>query len=292
MSSSGKPLDTTLLMDGDVFTYMVASAVQKVEEDGFGYLRPFANIAEGEAALDNMILKLCDSLKATHLRMVLSDPESNWRMEIAPDYKANRTDLARPLLLARLKEYLRVVYGAFHWAGLEADDTLGILATEEVGYAGRRIVVGRDKDFLSIPGLHHTIGDVDASGSPIVREVTRAAADRFHMVQALAGDRIDGYAGCPGIGMTRAERIIDDPKLLVPQKGIVTRGPRKGEETTKWVGEPTADIWQCVVSHYRKEGLTEEDAIRTARLARILRAEDYDQDKGRIILWTPDKIVR
>jgi 5'-3' exonuclease len=283
-------METTLLIDGDVIAFVAAAAVQKHEEDPFGYVRPFASVVEGECAVDNILLGLIAGLGATHIRVVLSDPESNWRHEIDPTYKTNRTDSVRPLLLGRLKDHLRSTYGAFHWAGLEADDTLGILATEPAPYEGKRIVVGKDKDFKSIPGLHHRYGDRDHRGKFKVVEVTRPEADRFHMIQALSGDRTDGYYGCPGIGMERAERIIDEPVILTPARGVITRGKNKGQETTKWVSEPTTDLWECIVSHYRKAGLSEKEALITARLARILRAEDYDREKERIILWTPARL--
>ena len=34
-------------------------------------------------------------------------------------------------------------------------------------------------------------------------------------------------------------------------------------------------------------GFTKDDAIQQARLARILRWEDWDKDKGEVILWHP-----
>ena len=42
-----------------------------------------------------------------------------------------------------------------------------------------------------------------------------------------------------------------------------------------------------VVEAYEKAGLTEDDALVTARLARILRAEDYDGVN--IKLWEPKR---
>lgn len=281
--------ETTLLLDGDTLAYRVASSVQKTEIDDFGYIQPFANVTEGMASLDNLILRLCDELEATHVRVALTDPVSEWRKEYWPEYKAQREVKMRPLLVGRLKEYLRAQYGAFHWAGLEADDVLSILATEPQEYPGRRIVVGNDKDFRCIPGLHYTIAD-KVNGVANIRTVTPKSATFFHLMQALAGDRIDGYPGCPGIGMERAATILADPQLLVPQPGVITRGPRKGQSVDKWIGEPTADLWACVVSNYRKAGLTEEDALRNARLAWLLRHEDYDRASEKITLWVPEKI--
>ena len=42
-----------------------------------------------------------------------------------------------------------------------------------------------------------------------------------------------------------------------------------------------------VVSAFKDKGLTEEDALVNARLARILTADDYDFDKRQPKLWSP-----
>jgi DNA polymerase-1 len=45
--------------------------------------------------------------------------------------------------------------------------------------------------------------------------------------------------------------------------------------------------WAAVVAAYEKAGLTEQDALTQARLARILRYSDWDNEKKEPILWTP-----
>jgi len=287
---------THLLIDGDIIAFMSAAAAQGIWIDSAGWHQPIANETEGEAIVENVLHGLKTGLKGDSYSVYLSDPEDNWRKQVDPTYKATRADLQRPMLLDYLKQYLRDNHGATHWAGLEADDVLGILATDPKHHCGaypddRYVVVGRDKDFKSIPGLHHSIKqDVDAKGNMLVREVSQWEADRFHMMQTLAGDRVDGYFGCPGIGMDRAAVIVDTPMRLIPKEGVKTRGVNKGEAVTKWVGEPTQDYWACIVSHYAKAGLTEDDALRTARLARILRYGEYDRETESVTLWTPDKL--
>lgn len=302
---------TRLLIDGDVIAFISAAAAQENLKDDFGYIRPFAYTIKGEAVLENMLFALKDQLKGDEMAIVLSDPEDNWRRAVDPSYKTNRTG-DRPLLLDHLKQYLRDKYGAVHWAGLEADDTLGIMMTtpqagpahpDDFGYTAeghaqwiakhgvKLVCVGRDKDFKSIPGLHHSIKqDIGPRGEMLIREVTQWEADRFHMIQTLAGDAIDGFAGCPGIGMKRAAEIIDNPTRLVPQDGIKTRGVNKGEAVIRWMAEPTRDYWACIVSHYRKAGLTEADALKTARLARILRHGEYNPETEELTLWVPDML--
>jgi DNA polymerase-1 len=284
--------EITLLIDGDTIAFRAASSCQHTLEDVDGWVMPFANIHEGQAKCDNLIMGVFRDLGATHLQVYLSDPESNWRKEFEPSYKSNRKDSVRPMLLARLKEYLRVQYGATHWAGLEADDVLGILATSPQEFPGLAIVVGKDKDFHTFPALHHQLGDRTASGKPLVRQVSAAYAEWFHLVQTLAGDAVDGYPGCPGIGMTRAKAIMADPKILVAETGTITRGIRKGQSTVKWTSTPAnGNLWAVVVSHYKKAGLTEKDALKTARLAHILQAGDYNRETGDITLWTPPKSI-
>lgn len=306
---------THLLIDGDVVAFIAAAASQSVFINEFGWASPQGHTVMGEATVENMLFALKAGLKADSFEVILSDPDDNWRKAVDERYKTNRVG-ERPVLLDYLKQYLRDKHGAYHWAGLEADDTLGILMTTPppcellpqgscnvCGLAAdevdgcldsprRLICVGRDKDFKSIPGLHHMIKhDVGPKGELLVREVSQWEADRFHMVQTLAGDKVDGYDGCPGIGMVSAERIIDNPVRLVPQEGIITRGVNKGKAVTKWMAEPTSDYWACIVSHYRKAGLNEDDALRTARLARILRHGEYDPETEELTLWTPDKLI-
>lgn len=291
-----KSPDVTLLIDGDVVAFTAASAVQRIHEDDAGFVTPFANRFEGEAVLDNMMSGLEALFNCTQFRVALTDPKENWRRGVYAAYKANRKEGFRPLLLDKLKDYLREKYNAFHWAGLEADDVLGILNTEPQGYPGKRILVGKDKDFKTVPGFYHRIGDLTPDRKPRVQEITPWMAQRFHLFQTLAGDATDGYPGCPGIGLTRAEALLDNPVFLRPTEGAITRGVNKGNSTTKWVSEPTTDLWGMVVSHYRKgyQGSPEVDpakeALRTARLAYILHHEDYDRETESITLWTPDRI--
>jgi DNA polymerase-1 len=77
------------------------------------------------------------------------------------------------------------------------------------------------------------------------------------------GDSTDGYSGCPGVGKVKAERLLES--LHTPQ-----------------------EMWEAVVAAYEKAGLSEAEAITQARVARILRASDYDFVNKSVKLWSPD----
>ena len=188
---------TRLLIDGDVIAFISAAAAQENLKDDFGYIRPFAYTIKGEAILENMLYALKDGLKGDEMEIILSCPKDNWRRAVDPTYKTNRVG-ERPLLLDHLKQYLRDKYGAVHWDGLEADDVLGVKMTtprdarcvnatdrcagsEPCPYCEPEVIlvcVGRDKDFKSIPGLHHAIKqDIGPKGEMLIREVSGATTN-------------------------------------------------------------------------------------------------------------------
>lgn len=280
---------TTLLIDGDTLAFIAASACQMTLDEE-GLYSNFAFQAEGERIVDNKIHTLKDQLGADQIKVYLSCPsEENWRLKVDPDYKSNRKRSQRPLILSPLKQYLRAQYGAEHMAYLEADDALGVVATHPTLIPGTKIVVGRDKDFATIPGLHHQLKDVDDDNRPIVRTITPMEAMKSHLVQALSGDAVDGYPGCPGVGKKTAEKVVENPDKLVARKGVITRGKNKGQETVKWFSAGPSTIWEAIVSRYEKAGLSEDDALRTGRLAKILLADDYDIDNSTVYLWEPNR---
>ena len=95
-------------------------------------------------------------------------------------------------------------------------------------------------------------------GSANLDEISKEEADYNHLYQTLIGDTADNYKGCPGIGSVGAHKILDE--------------------------SPT---WEAVVAAFEKKGLDEEEALLQARVARILRAEDYDFKKKVPKMWTP-----
>ena len=130
---------------------------------------------------------------------------------------------------------------------LEADDSLGIYATKYEG----NVIVSPDKDMRQISGKLYDFNETV--------DITPEEGAKWHLIQTMSGDNTDGYSGVPGIGIKRAEQIF---KL----KGYT---------------------WKAVVETFEEKGMTEEDALMNARLARILTSNDYDHEKKEPILWTP-----
>lgn len=154
----------------------------------------------------------------------------------------------KPLCYAALVEKLTAAYPVKSYPTLEADDLMGIWQTS--GKLGRTIIVSADKDMMTIPGELYRGG--------VYYSISEETADYNWLTQTLTGDVTDGYPGLPGTGAKKAEKVL--------------------------AVEPT---WTSVVQAFVKAGLSEEDALLQARLARILRASDWDSKKQEVILWNP-----
>jgi DNA polymerase-1 len=103
--------------------------------------------------------------------------------------------------------------------------------------------------------------------------VTESAGNHWHMMQTLAGDVTDGYTGIPGIGPKKAEKILDP---FVKTYGV-------GEI----IDFDVVSAWHAIVAAYEKAGLTADDDLATARIARICRASDWNFKTKEVRLWTP-----
>lgn len=243
---------TTLLIDGDVFAYKAATLSEKPVNWGDGYWTLHAYESEGQEHIDNWIDALLTRFDTKAYRVALSS-STNFRKRILPTYKSNRADKRKPLTLMPLREYLIEKHGAKVSPQLEGDDVLGIWATHPKLIPGPKIICSIDKDMGTIPGLLFVQGKMEEAV-----EITPAEADHWHLMQTLMGDTTDGYTGCPGIGPVAARKALEK--------------------------DPT---WNAVVRLYATKGLTEVQALTQARVARILRATDYDFKRKEPILWNP-----
>ncbi|UFS66952.1 hypothetical protein LO749_20890 [Paracoccus denitrificans] len=281
----------TLLIDGDVVAFQTAAAEEKAFEFEPGQWTYAADAEQGKANVDLAIDYYQSILDAERVVIAISDKE-NWRKEVLPTYKSNREGQRRPMILSALKDHLASTYETFIRPTLEADDILGILATSKTLIPGEKVILSIDKDLRTIPGIHWNPSKetrYPAGRDPVAEpvKVSMKEADLLFYSQALSGDAVDGYAGCPSIGPGRAKKIVRNPYELVREVSTISRGPNAGKERVRWVKQPTTDVWRAIVSHYERAGLTEEDALVTARVARILRVEDYDFKERKVKLWSP-----
>jgi len=250
----------TLLVDGDIYLYQ-ASAVSEYEVDwGEDHWTLHADFAKAKTILSTEMKELHERFEPAHLVFAVSD-KANWRKRFYPAYKANRKSKRKPVCYPALKEWAAHTYQCVGFPTLEADDVLGILATQPLHSLlgpifGERIIVSEDKDMKTLPCVLF-----NPAKDETPTRITEEEADYNHLMQALSGDTTDGYPGCPGVGPVKAKKILD------------------GVEPDK--------RWGAVEEAYQKAKKTKAFAMQMAVMARILRHGDMDIDTGEL-LWTPN----
>jgi DNA polymerase-1 len=249
------------LLDGDIIAFRAAAAVSKQFDFGDGKTeRPSDAPAAIQAALETVTawqgLSRCKDL------YVCFTGPHNFRKAVLPTYKAHRTQGKPP-------DYWDVVQAVTERFptrvvdGLEADDLMGILATTPKN-VDKSVVVTIDKDLRTVPGRH-----LNPTKETSPKVVLLKDADYFWLTQVLTGDSTDGYVGLKGIGPKKADKILG--------------------------GNPNSTLlalWGKIVAAYRDAGQTEDDALVQARVARILRNDDYDRLTKEVILWHPTSSPR
>lgn len=157
-----------------------------------------------DTALD-LVLEWC-STAGCHIAVPLYTPPGSktFRHEVYPEYKANRKDKAGPIYKQDCFDYIRDNLGLIGMEGIEADDIMGILATDpDILEQYEPVIVTIDKDLAQVPGLHFN-PDKDIE----VRQVSKEQALDALYVQVLMGDSTDNIPGIPKVGIKTAEKIV------------------------------------------------------------------------------------
>jgi DNA polymerase-1 len=259
-----------LLIDGDLLLHRGCVAVEKDVRWDEDYHVLFSSFEEAWHNIVAGVERLMERFDTKRHLIALSGDE-NFRRKIDSSYKSNRSGSRKPLCFFRAKQQLREQYETYTHDALEADDVMGIFGSRHKD----SIVCSMDKDLKTVPCTLYDGKDV--------KVITEPEADYWHLYQTLVGDTSDGYPGCPGIGPVKAEKILKERSTYCK---CGNPNPGKCGADSCFFGYDD-DPWENVVAAFEKAGLTEEDALRQARLARILRDSDWDSEKRQPILWTP-----
>lgn len=207
-----------LLIDGDISRYELAAVCQSVElHFGQPVARPHSEQKVREV-VDRFVNGIIDRTDSDGFELFLSGG-TNYRNEIAVThpYKGQR-HAPKPYHWRTVGDILCADYGAYTVHGAEADDALSIFGRMD---PDNTIIASRDKDLRIVPCYHYSwrCGETQPE-IPVhrVEELGWIAAKpyksggyklvgeglKFFYGQVLAGDAIDNYKGCPGIGPQKA----------------------------------------------------------------------------------------
>ena len=236
-----------LLIDADFIVYKCCAACETEIDYGEDVIFVTSNFSDAYNAVVKEIDKIKSAFGGFATPILFFSDSKNFRKKISPDYKGHR-NRKKPCGYKRVIRNLRIQHNVIVMKELEADDAMGIYATQHPG----NIIVSPDKDMRQIPGKLY---DLETS-----KDITAEEGAKWHLIQTLAGDQTDGYSGVPGIGVKRAETLF----------------------------EKEGYSWATVVKAFTDKGLTEAEALTNARLAKILTIDDYDTKQQQPKLWSPE----
>ena len=168
-----------------------------------------------------MLRALLDEEQPSHVAVAFDTAGPTFRVDIYPEYKANRPP-PPPDLVPQFPYFRRVVEAlnipAVELSGFEADDVIGTLAVrakEEWGL--RPVIVSGDKDLLQLVDDRTTMIDPmkrKTFGPAEVVERFGVPPERIPDVLGLAGDSSDNIPGVPGIGPKTAAKLLGEHGTL------------------------------------------------------------------------------
>ena len=237
----------SILIDADYIVYKSCAATETEIDFGEDLIVVTSNFSDAYGMVERELASIASDLGCFDDSILFFSDSVNFRKSIDPAYKGHR-NRKKPCGYKRVINKLKEDYPVVIMPTLEADDALGIYATKESGH----ILCSPDKDMRQIPG---ELFDLSTG----VVTITPEEGHRWHLIQAMAGDQTDGYAGIPGIGIKRAEALL----------------------------EANGATWQTVVDAFAAKDLDESVALMNARLAKILQCDDYDFTNQEPRLWSP-----
>jgi DNA polymerase-1 len=183
------------LIDQDLVCFRCAASA---ENDDLGIAIYRAN---------DLFDQILEKTKASSYRAFLTGT-NNFRKQIYPEYKANRT-APTPKHLDDLRAWaVNELNAEVADEGLEADDMLGIYQTDDT------IICSLDKDLLQIPGQHFS-WEINGKGwtrPDTFVEQTELEGLRLFYEQCIKGDRSDNIKGIQGMGDKKAKVLLANAK--------------------------------------------------------------------------------
>ena len=205
--------NSLLLIDGHSLTYRAFYAMPGLSASNgakTGALTGFLN----------MLLKFIDELKPEYLAFAFDLSRPTKRLELFPEYKADRQKMPEDLeeqfaYIYQLLEILKIPVISVE--GYEADDCIGTIAKNASSKGIDVNIISSDRDLIQIisdkvhllcpnnTGKTLIVHDVD-----YVKEKYGFTPEFIVDFKALAGDKSDGIPGAKGIGDKTAVKLISE----------------------------------------------------------------------------------
>lgn len=200
-----------LIMDGHAYAYRAFHAIRDLRS-------PSGQPTNAIYGFVKMLEKMRQAIGPTHLAVVWDGGLSVRRVELLPEYKAQRPEMPDALRpqIDGMVAYLRMAgVASFCEPGIEADDYIAWLAKRAVGEGLRVVIASSDKDFMQLVSPQvGLLNPNDKSGEiwTAAQVVAKTGVQPSQVVDwlSLMGDAVDNISGVPGVGLKTATELLGE----------------------------------------------------------------------------------
>ena len=203
------PLRHVVLVDASGFIFRAFHAIQILT-------RPDGTPVNAVYGFITMLMKLLDDMQPDHIAIIFDSARKTFRNDIAPSYKANRTEPPEELVpqFALVREATKAFnLDCIELNGFEADDLIATYTKEAMKAGAEVTIVSSDKDLMQLVSDRVSMFDSIKNrkiGPEQVMEKFGVPPEKVVDVQSLAGDSTDNVPGVPGIGIKTAAQLIQE----------------------------------------------------------------------------------
>ncbi|MES2310515.1 MAG: 5'-3' exonuclease H3TH domain-containing protein [Verrucomicrobiota bacterium] len=218
-----------LLVDGHYYLYRSFHAIQ-------GLANAQGQPTNALYGLTKAVRRMIQDLQPDRMLVVLDGGVPDERMELVPEYKAQRpstpVDLAHQIdQVPELMEALGIPMT--QWIGEEADDVIASYAKAHA--QGETIIASNDKDLMQLVNDRVRIYQpqkegFDLLGEKEVEEKWGVPATLIGDLLSLTGDSADNIPGIPGVGPKTAAKWIKSHGSLTE---LLQQAPTHADEKIK-----------------------------------------------------------
>ncbi len=164
----------------------------------------------------NMLRKLREEFAHDEILIVFDAKGKNFRHELYPEYKANRSAMSEDLAvqIGPLFELIQLLgFPLYQKTGVEADDVIGSLATKYAAVNKEVLIISGDKDLSQLLQPHVRIVDTMKNieiDEAYLREKFGVSAAQIIDLLTLTGDSSDNIPGVPGVGPKTAAKWLNE----------------------------------------------------------------------------------
>jgi len=198
-----------LIVDGHAYAYRAFFAIRALSS-------PSGAATNAIYGFIRMLAKAKSLIQPTHVAVVWDGGLARERMDLLPEYKAQRPEMPSDLesQLDQIVDYLHAVNMASYLKdGCEADDCIAAITEDAVAAGWEVVIATSDKDFMQLVSpkvrlLNPSDKTETLMGVEEVRAKTGVEPTQIVDWLSLIGDSVDNIPGAPGVGPKTAMDLL------------------------------------------------------------------------------------